>query len=66
MEYEAGPPGRLTLNSPPLTWCSPALRVSAGKSGVGGEGELDADRFDPLRAIMSTSISQFRSQGDAR
>src|SRR2546430_6918 len=28
----------LTLHSPPLTLCSPALRVGAGKSGV-GEGE---------------------------
>jgi hypothetical protein len=25
----------LTLDSPPLTLCSPALRVGAGKSGVG-------------------------------
>jgi hypothetical protein len=30
------PTRRLTLDSPPLTLCSPALRVSAGKSGVGG------------------------------
>jgi hypothetical protein len=40
VECEAGAPGpthlELTLNSPPLTWCSPALRVSAGKSGGGG------------------------------
>jgi hypothetical protein len=32
------PTYRLTFNSPPLTLYSPALRVSAGKSGV-GEGE---------------------------
>ena len=32
------PTCRLTFNSPPLTLYSPALRVSAGKSGV-GEGE---------------------------
>jgi hypothetical protein len=36
VDYEAAPLVRLTLNSPPLTLCSPALRVSAGKSGVGG------------------------------
>jgi hypothetical protein len=30
------PTCRLTFNSPPLTLYSPALRVSAGKSGVGG------------------------------
>jgi hypothetical protein len=30
------PTCRLTFNSPPLTLYSPALRASAGKSGVGG------------------------------
>ena len=32
MDYEAG----LPVDSPPLTLHSPALRVSAGKSGVEG------------------------------
>jgi hypothetical protein len=35
---------RLTFNSPPLTLYLPALRVGAGKSGVGeGEWKSNAD-----------------------
>jgi len=37
VDCEAGPPWFDSLSThPPLTWCSPALRVSAGKSGGGG------------------------------
>ena len=60
VDCEAGPPPvRLTFNSPPLTWCSPALRVSAGKSGVGG-GEwkgrsMQISVLFPPRFISSSS-----------
>src|SRR4051794_40853409 len=37
VDYEADPPSPLTFNSPPLTLYSPALRVGASKSGVGGD-----------------------------
>ena len=49
------PTCRLTFNSPPLTLYSPALRVSAGKSGVGG-GECQVSWMQISVSFMCQAI----------
>ena len=68
MECETAPPPlvRLTLNSPAPTWYLPSLRVSAGKSGVGGgEWEVSSTQ-NVVQFVPKSLINMARASGTSK